>query len=140
VANGSVTYGGVLKVVPVGSFTVGQTFTLFSGAGATSGSSFSNVQSTSPSVSFSFANGVLTVTAAGPSGPAKLTNSVSGSTLTLTWPAGQSWRLVGQTNSLSTGLNTNASAWYPVPGGIDGSNGVPLNPANPTVFYKLVYP
>jgi autotransporter-associated beta strand protein len=75
-----------------------------------------------------------------PPTPALLTNSVSGSTLTLTWPSGQSWRLVGQTNSLSTGLNPAASAWFNVPGGIDGSNSISIDPANPTVFYRLVWP
>jgi hypothetical protein len=37
-------------------------------------------------------------------------------------------------------LNTNASAWKPVSGGIDGSNSITINPANPDVFYKLQYP
>jgi autotransporter-associated beta strand protein len=84
--------------------------------------------------------GSLEVAAAGPSGPATLTNSVSGSTLTLTWPAGQGWTLKSQTNSLSSGLNPATNAWFTVPGGVDGSNSIPINPANPTVFYRLVYP
>jgi len=74
-----------------------------------------------------------------PPTPAQLTNSISGSTLTLTWPSGQGWTLKSQTNSLSTGLNTNASAWGTVPGGIDGSNSITINPANPTVFYRLFW-
>ena len=91
--------------------------------------------------SFTFTNGVLTaVVVTGPSGPGTITNSVSGGVLTLQWPAGQSWRLVSQTNSLSVGLITNSSAWNTVPGGIDGSNSLTINPANPTVFYKLIYP
>ena len=83
---------------------------------------------------------VLTVSSAGPSGPATLTNSVSGGVLSLSWPAGEGWRLVGQTNSASTGLNPATNAWFTVPGGIDGSNSITINPANPTVFYRLVYP
>ena len=45
----------------------------------------------------------------GPSGPASLTNSYDAGThtLSLSWPAGQGWRLQMQTNSLSTGLSTN---------------------------------
>ena len=78
--------------------------------------------------------------AAGPSGPATLTNSISGSTLTLKWPAGQNWRLVSQTNSLATGLNPSSAAWTTVSGVSDGSATITINPANPTVFYKLVYP
>jgi autotransporter-associated beta strand protein len=83
---------------------------------------------------------MIAVAPSGPTGPGYITNSISSSTLTMTWPAGQSWRLVGQTNSLSTGLNTNSAAWGTVTGGIDGSNSITINPAQPTVFYRLVYP
>jgi hypothetical protein len=82
----------------------------------------------------------LTAVVAGPSGPGTLTNSVSGSTLTFTWPAGEGWRLVGQTNSLSTGLNPATNAWFDVPGGIDGSNSIVIDPSRPATFYRLVYP
>ena len=77
---------------------------------------------------------------AGPTGSAHLTNSVSGSTLSLSWPAGQGWRLVSETNSLSTGLNPNPGAWGPVPGVSDGSATITIDPSKPTVFYRLVYP
>jgi hypothetical protein len=78
------------------------------------------------------------VTVTGPTGPATITSSVSGSTLQLTWPSGQGWRLVGETNSLSVGLTTNG--WSTVPGVSDGSATITINPAQPTVFYRLVYP
>jgi hypothetical protein len=84
--------------------------------------------------------GTLTVNGTGPSGPGTITNSVSGNTLTLTWPAGQGWRLVGQTNNLSTGLKPNPSAWFTVPGGTDGSISITINHTNPTVFYRLIAP
>jgi autotransporter-associated beta strand protein len=84
--------------------------------------------------------GALLVVQSGPSGPAQLTNSVSGSTLSLSWPAGQGWRLVSQTNTLSTGLNTNTAAWSDVPGVSGNSATITINPANPTVFYRLTYP
>ena len=74
----------------------------------------------------------------GPSGPAHLTNSVNGTTLSFSWPAGQGWRLVSQTNRLSVGLTTNG--WSTVPGGIDGSNSITIDRSQPTVFYRLVYP
>ena len=83
--------------------------------------------------------GVLQVgTITGPTAPGSITNSISGSTLTLTWPAGQGWRLVSQTNSLSVGLTTNG--WNTVSGGIDGSNSITIDPTKPTVFYRLTYP
>jgi autotransporter-associated beta strand protein len=71
--------------------------------------------------------------------PAVLTNSISGSKLTLTWPSGQGWTLKSQTNNLSTGLDTNASAWGIVSGGIGGSNSITINPANPSGFYRLFW-
>jgi hypothetical protein len=80
------------------------------------------------------------VLASGPTGPGTITNSISGSTLTLTWPAGQGWRLVSQTNSLSTGLNANSSAWSNVPGVSDGSATITIDPTQPTIFYRLIYP
>jgi autotransporter-associated beta strand protein len=84
--------------------------------------------------------GYIQVGSVGPSGPGYITNSITGNTLTLTWPAGQGWRLVSQTNSLSTGLNPNPSAWSTVPGYTDGNYSVTTDPAKPTVFYRLVNP
>jgi hypothetical protein len=136
-AGANVTYGGVLKIAPTGSFTIGQQFQLFSGAGATNTSKFASVQSTGSGATFSFTNGVLTVLSVGPSGPAQLTNSVSGSTLSLSWPAGQGWRLQMQTNSLTTGLGTN---WVYISDGSISSTNITVDPTKPTVFYRLTYP
>lgn len=142
VLGGTVTYGGVLKIVPSGSFTNGQTFTLFSGAGATEPSNFDSLI-VSPAVngtSFTFTNGILTaaVVSVGPSGPATLTNSLIGSTtLSLTWPAGQGWRLQQQTNSLAVGLFTN---WTYITDGTISSTNLTIDATKPTVFYRLTYP
>jgi len=58
----SVTYGGMLNIVPSGTFTTNQTFTLFSGAGATDPSNFGRIQgSPGAGLSFSFADGMLSV-------------------------------------------------------------------------------
>jgi hypothetical protein len=138
VLGAAVTYGGVLKIVPTGSFTIGQTFTLFSGPGATDPSSFASVESSSGT--FSFTNGVLTVVTApvtGPSGPATLTNSYSAGTLSLSWPGGQGWRLQQQTNALSTGLSTN---WEYLTDGSLSSTNITVDSTKPTVFYRLTYP
>jgi len=142
VLGGAVTYGGVLQIVPNGSFTNGQSFTLFSGSGATDPSNFETIVVEPPvsGTSFTFTNGVLTaVVSSGPSGPATLTNSYSSGVLTLTWPAGEGWVLKNQTNSLSAGLNTHTNAWFTVPGGIDGSNSIAIDPNQPTVFYRLFW-
>jgi hypothetical protein len=71
--------------------------------------------------------------------PPVLTNTVSGSTLTLSWPADHlGWRLEVQTNALNTGLGAN---WYTWPNSTTVTT-VPINidPASPTVFFRLVYP
>jgi len=73
----------------------------------------------------------------GPTGPANLTNSVSGGVLSLSWPSGQGWKLQMQTNSLSVGLGTN---WVYVTDGSTTSTNITINPAKPTVFYRLAYP
>ncbi len=80
---------------------------------------------------------MLSIVATGPSGPARLTNSVSGNTLSLSWPAGEGWTLQWQTNSLTTGLGTN---WVDVPGSTSiSSTNITINPVQPTAFYRLKY-
>jgi len=74
----------------------------------------------------------------GPTTPATLTNSLSGSTLTLNWPAGQNWRLQSVTNR--AGINNISNNWATVAGAGDGSYSAPIVPTNPPVFYRLVYP
>jgi len=73
----------------------------------------------------------------GPTGPAHLTNSVSGGVLSLSWPSGQGWKLQMQTNSLSVGLGTN---WVYVTDGSTTSTNITINSAKPAVFYRLAYP
>jgi len=136
----AITYGGVLNIVTNGTFTSGQTFQLFSGTGATNASNFASIAgSPGAGLAFNFTNGVLSVVTAsvGPSGPATLTHSISGNNLLLSWPAGQGWRLQMQTNSLSTGLNTN---WIYISDGTLSSTNITVDNTKPTVFYRLTYP
>ena len=69
--------------------------------------------------------------------PPVLTNSFNNGSLTLSWPADHlGWRLQTQTNS--TGISTN---WFTWPGSTNVTSVViQVNPANPTVFFRLVYP
>jgi hypothetical protein len=72
--------------------------------------------------------------------PTNIVFSVTGGNqLTLSWPADHTgWRLQAQTNALSTGLNTN---WVNVSGATTTNQVlVPINAANGSVFYRLVYP
>ena len=68
-----------------------------------------------------------------------LTNSVSGGNVNLSWPADHlGWRLEVQTNTLNVGLN---STWFTWPNSTNATAvSIPINSANPTVFFRLVYP
>jgi hypothetical protein len=68
-----------------------------------------------------------------------ITYTVSGNTLTLSWPADHiGWQLQIQTNNLAAGLSTN---WFVVPNST-ATNSVtePVNLINGCVFYRLSYP
>lgn len=68
------------------------------------------------------------------------TNSGSGfgATLNLSWPASQiGWNLQVQTNQLNKGLGTN---WVNVPNSTTtNAMAMPLNPTNPSVFFRLKF-
>jgi hypothetical protein len=71
--------------------------------------------------------------------PTNITAMVSGSKLTLSWPADHTgWHLQAQTNSIGKGLGTN---WVTIPNS-NLSNGYTntIDPTQPTVFYRMVYP
>ena len=133
--------GSVIKITSGTSLAVG-TYTLFNYTGISGSFNATPVFDVAPAATASIVDTGsgqinLVIATPGPSGPASITNSISGSTLSLTWPAGQGWRLVSQTNNLSTGLTTN---WFTVPGVSDGSATITVDPTQPTVFYELVYP
>ena len=106
------TYGGVLNIITNGTFTVGQQFQLFSGAGATNTSNFASIVG-SPGVGkfFSFTNGVLTVMGTGPTLTSVVPNPVTGSSylvaLSLTGSG-----FTGGTAVLLTNVTTAAGASY----------------------------
>jgi len=133
--------GSVIKITSGTSLAVG-TYTLFNYTGISGSFNATPVFDVAPAATASIVDTGsgqinLVIATPGPSGPASITNSISGSTLSLTWPAGQGWRLVSQTNDLTTGLTTN---WFTVPGVSDGSATITVDPTKPTVFYELVYP
>ena len=74
-----------------------------------------------------------------PSTPTNLLFSVSNNNLVLNWPVSYTgWLLQVQTNVLNQGLNTN---WTTVPNAAtNNSFTTPINPANPSVFYRLKLP
>jgi hypothetical protein len=68
---------------------------------------------------------------------ANITYNQSSGTLQLNWPPGHVWRLQSQTNSLTVGISNN---WGDVYGPLSPPYNAPVNPANATVFYRLVWP
>lgn len=142
--SGNITYGGILTVTNITSdanvLTTSDTFPLFSVTGSKAGnfSGISGSPGTGLSYSFNPANGILSIVNMA-SNPTNISFSVSGSTLTLSWPADHTgWILQAQTNSLGAGLSTN---WVDVAGSAaNNTNVITISPANPTVFYRLRYP
>lgn len=139
----TITAGGTLLVTNIGPTLVnGTTFQLFS----VPVSGFSTV--TLPGAPYVWNNnlavdGSITLVSGGTNlvdtTPTNITASVSGTTMTLSWPASHTgWSLQTQTNSAATGLGTN---WVVVPGS-SATNvvSITINPTNPTVFFRLVYP
>jgi hypothetical protein len=68
--------------------------------------------------------------------PTNIVFSLAGNQFTLSWPADHiGWRLQARTNSL-VGAN-----WFDVPNASSTNQvTIPINPANGTVFYRLIYP
>jgi fibronectin-binding autotransporter adhesin len=145
-ASGTVTFSGTLGVTNLGAvLQVGDSFQLFPG-GTIGFTTYSlpgidvanNVQYTWNNTVTSDGNiTVATVTPLVNLLPPNIGHSLSGNTLTLTWPTNQGWSLQAQTNGLNAGLSTN---WVTVPGSSSiTSTNITINPANPAVFYRLFY-
>ncbi len=134
-----VNYGGTLVVTNQGSvpFTNGQVFQLVS---ATSPSgTFANAASVAilpgGTGSFNPATGQLTITSL-PVAPS-ISVIQSGNTLQISWTPGGSYRLQSQTNALNTGLGTNWGNYFT---GTTNPATIQINPANGSVFFRLVTP
>ena len=141
----NVTYGGTLVVSNLaGTVTANQTFQLFSAASRSG--NFSGISPTNPAPgmvwSFNPTNGVLTALATVALNPTNVTASVSGTNLTLSWPADHTgWTLLAQTNNLSLGISANTNDWTRLTNSV-ATNQVtlPITPTQPGGYYRLVYP
>jgi autotransporter-associated beta strand protein len=145
VAN-SLTYGGALTVVNNGAaLQAGDTFNLFDWTTRSGSFSSTNLPALDPGLSWDTSNlsvdGTIRVSTGSSVniGRTNLTFFVSGNSLDISWPADHTgWRLQSQTNPISVGLRSN---WFDVPGSTTTNHFVmPINPANGSVFYRMVYP
>ncbi|HSY18671.1 MAG TPA: autotransporter-associated beta strand repeat-containing protein, partial [Candidatus Acidoferrales bacterium] len=142
--NGALALGGTLNVsVLAGTPVANDVYTLFTATGGISGTfAATNLPTLSGGLAWdttNLFNGVLHIVQTVNTASTNITTVVSGNLLTLSWPADHTgWRLQVQTNTLGTGLNTN---WVDVAGSTTvNSVNVTMNPANGTVFYRMVYP
>jgi autotransporter-associated beta strand protein len=150
VVTGTIIATGALTVTNVGPDIVnGTTFQLFN-QGVTG---FSSVvlppKDPTGTKTYSWANnlsanGTIQLTSGGVTNPVNpnptnIVVSVSGNTMTLSWPQDHiGWSLQAQTNPLSVGLWTN---WFIVAGSsITNQVSVQMNPTNGAVFYRLILP
>ena len=140
----SLTYGGTLYASNIsGTLNVGDSFTVFSAA-SKSGNFASVTGSPGAGKAWSFnpATGVLSVILGVNTTPTNITAVVTGTNYSLSWPADHiGWRLQVQTNNLSSGISANTNDW----GTVTGSAAtnlvtVPIDPAKPGEYYRMVYP
>ncbi len=143
VSGGLTNFGtGIITVTNLGAtLQVGDTFTLFSKA-VTGGNTLTVTGGGAVWTNKLALNGTIQVIPSVNTNPTNIVTSISGNVLTLSWPADHTgWRLQVQTNSVTTGLVANSNAWSTVSGSTSvNSTSITINPANGSVFYRLVYP
>lgn len=139
----ALAYGGTLTVTNAGAaLQAGDTFQLFSAAGYGGAFATMNLPPLGAGLAWSnslSANGSLAVVAAVSTVPTNLLWAVTGTNLTLVWPADHTgWRLQFQTNAPGAGLSTN---WFNVPDStLTNTTTLPVDPAIGSAFYRLIYP
>jgi autotransporter-associated beta strand protein len=148
VANSSCYFSGTVAVTSLGpdALAAGDSFKLFT---LTNYAALTGVVPTLPTLPTGLAwtnklsvDGTIAVYASVSTTPFNISSSVSGTNLTLQWPADHiGWRLLVQTNNLLQGLSTNLADWatYPNSANVDQVV-IPLDPEKPSEFYRMVYP
>lgn len=145
--SGNLALGGTLNVTSLGgAYAAGNSFQLYTASGVISGAFSATNLPALPAglgwVATNLVHGIVSIVATVNTNPTNITVSVNGNFLNLSWPSDHiGWRLVAQTNSLSNGLNASSNAWVTVTGSQSvNSESIPMDPKQPTVFYRLVYP
>jgi fibronectin-binding autotransporter adhesin len=140
----NITYGGTLTLTNLaGTLAATDTFKLFSAASYNG--AFSALVPATPGPGLGWntntlaTDGILRLVQTVNTTPTNITATFGGGNVTLAWPASHTgWTLQVQTNSRSVGLNTN---WFNVAGSAATNQvSMPVDPLNPTVFFRLAYP
>ena len=129
---GTLTYGGTLTATNSGPgmLSVGDQFQVFKAGGSSNFTSILGSPGAGLAWSFNPATGILSVLGA----PPRLGLSQTGNVLTFSW-AEAGFKLQSQTNAASAGLSTN---WFDYPNGGTSPVETTIDPANPSVFFRLI--
>lgn len=134
------TGAGTITITNLGApLQAGDTFLPFNGKSVSGGSSLKIAGAGVIWTNKLATGGGIQVVQVIPNYSTNISYSISGSTLTVSWPATHlGWVLQSQTNSLTVGIRTN---WVTIPGtaGVISTN-LPIVKGNPTVFYRLSTP
>jgi len=135
----AVTFDGTLIVNNLGPSPLqpGDSFQLFN-IGGSGNFTISGTPGGGNEWNFNPTTGALTVVTAGSIVP-PLNFTQLGSNLQFSW-TNALFILQAQTNGLGTGLATNSSAWFNYPGGSSSPVNATINPANGSVFFRLIKP
>jgi fibronectin-binding autotransporter adhesin len=145
-SSGTITYSGTLTVTNIGAaLEVNDKFQLFPGAVTAFGGialatndATGNIYTWQNDIATDGSITVLTVTPAINPNPPVLQGAFAGGVLNLSWPTNAGWILQAQTNSRSIGRSSN---WVDISGSaLMTSTNLTVNPADPTVFFRMRYP
>jgi hypothetical protein len=131
---GALAHGGTLTATKIGAgpLAMGDQFQIFP-AGSRGSLAVLGTPGTGLQWSFAPASGILSVVNAVVQ-PPTLEVSRSGNNLTFSW-AQPGFKLQSQTNAFGVGVPPN---WSGCPNGGTSPVGVTINPANPSVFFRLI--
>lgn len=144
--SGVLTYGGTLTVNNVGGpLQAGDAFQLFSAPDYAEAFSVTSLPLLNSGLAWSNSlavNGILAVVSTASLVPTNILWSMSGSSLTLSWPSDHlGWRLLVQTNNLATGISLNTNDWSAVANSQQTNHVIlPIDPKLPLEFYRLIFP
>jgi fibronectin-binding autotransporter adhesin len=141
----SVIYNGTLVVSEISGtpFVQGDTFRIFNAGSYTGSFAATSLPALDPGLAWDLSklriDGTISVGQSVNTTPTNMTFQVAGNSLDISWPSDHTgWRLQGQTNAPNAGLTTN---WFDVPGSTATNHVImTINPANGSVFYRLLYP
>jgi len=142
-----ITCGGTLVVTNIGAgpLAAGDTFQLFSATSYGGTFAATNLPPLGNNLYWTnqlALNGTLAVVSLISTVPTNIVWSLTGTNLVLAWPADHlGWRLLVQTNNLSSGVSLNTNDWAVILNSA-GTNQVslPIDPTQTDEFFRLVYP